>query len=687
VEDFGDGKVVCKMDGLDKKEMKSTKNIFVFVVCGGIEHIDTLHYSLEALKKFSKNEIYILTDAKRNEKQIIHDKILDISTPKYLNHHQASIFLKTGINKFLPKGNLYCYLDTDVVALSEMVDEIFNEYQLPITFGLDHCKMNKFSPSAINCNCKKQFENWEKELKSLFKKFKHLEREEEDLMLKPRLEQKLEDIKKDKLTYKIISLKFWLSPFFFNLDGEFFLDKRNKRWVNKAGKVVLYEEEDSAITMIEKFSEYRCDIEKNHLWTIDGKNVFDAKCNHLQTFINTKFDLKIENEEWHHWNGGVFLFDDQSHDFLNKWHENTLEIFKDPEWKTRDQGTLIATVFQFGLEMHKTLSSKFNYIADFEHDKIFYHENLKFSNEIDSKIVVPEFIHVYHHWGDDNWQVWKDVEQKTGLFLDKERNIFNGLWIGNELSKLELLTINSFLENGHQFRLWVYDEIITNLPKEVLIADANEIIPKSNVFSYKNKNSFGHGKGSYAGFSDIFRYKLLYERGGWWVDMDITCLKEIYTDKPYFFREHHQLSVVGNILKAPKRSELMKLCYEEAVGNVDENNTDWHKPIEILNSNIEKLGLNAYINKNISNRDMWDETSKYIWSEIEVPNDWLFIHWQNEEWRTKNVNKKNIFYGSTLAKLLEKHHLLQIPINDFDIIKNKIEHHSLTRKLLSLTTK
>ena len=30
------------------------KNIFVFVVCGGIEHIDTLHYSLEALKKFSK---------------------------------------------------------------------------------------------------------------------------------------------------------------------------------------------------------------------------------------------------------------------------------------------------------------------------------------------------------------------------------------------------------------------------------------------------------------------------------------------------------------------------------------------------------------------------------------------------------------------------------------------------------
>jgi hypothetical protein len=48
--------------------------------------------------------------------------------------------------------------------------------------------------------------------------------------------------------------------------------------------------------------------------------------------------------DWQHWNGGVFLFDDSSVEFLSSWHEKTvMRIFDLPNWKTRDQGTLIAT--------------------------------------------------------------------------------------------------------------------------------------------------------------------------------------------------------------------------------------------------------------------------------------------------------------------------------------------------------
>lgn len=662
------------------------ENIFVFVVCGDDEHIDTLHYSLAALKKYSKKKIIVITDSSRNKKSINHNHVIDIKTPLEYNNHQASIFLKTSLHQYLPKDNFYCYLDTDVVALSENVDAIFEEYLSPITFGLDHCKMNKFSPSAMNCGCDESFKNWEKELKALFKKYKHLEREEEDLVLKPILEKKLEEIKKNKLKYKLITFRFWLSPLVFNLDGEFFLEKKKKRWVHKSGKVVLYEEEDDAISMIEKHSDFRCDVGKNHLWTIYGKAVFDAKCDHLKNAVEKKFDISISVKDWHHWNGGVFLFNNESHDFLNKWHNKTLKIFKDPDWKTRDQGTLIATVFSNHLQNHKTLSSKFNYIADFDHDKIKYDGELCFTNEFDNQSIKPNFIHVYHHWGDDNWQVWKDVERQTEVYLNPERNIFNGLWIGKELSKLELLTIKSYLSKGYKFRLWVYEEIKTSLPQGLILADANEIIPKEKVFSYKHKNHFGHGKGSFAGFSDIFRYKLLFEKGGWWTDMDVTCLKEIYTDKPYFFREHHQLKVVGNVLKAPKGSELMQLCYEEAVSEVDENNQDWHKPIEILNKNIEKLDLENYIQKNVSNQDLWDETSQYIWSETKVPDNWLFIHWQNEEWRTKKVNRNSFYYASSLAQLLEKHDLLDIPNENKTLLLNKIEHHHLIRKIKSFTS-
>jgi hypothetical protein len=75
-------------------------NCFVYVVCGDKEHIDTLHYSLLFLKHFSSNKIIVLTDSSRNETPVIHDSIIDIKTPEKYNNHQASIYLKTGVNQF-----------------------------------------------------------------------------------------------------------------------------------------------------------------------------------------------------------------------------------------------------------------------------------------------------------------------------------------------------------------------------------------------------------------------------------------------------------------------------------------------------------------------------------------------------------------------------------------------------------
>ncbi len=126
---------------------------FVFVVCGAREHVETLHYSLRYLKHFSRNEIIVVTDSSRNEIAVEHDKVVDVKTPEHYNHHQASIYLKVGLNKFLPKGFNYCYLDTDVIALSGECDDIFRQKKGVITFAPDHCRMPKFSPSAVKCDC------------------------------------------------------------------------------------------------------------------------------------------------------------------------------------------------------------------------------------------------------------------------------------------------------------------------------------------------------------------------------------------------------------------------------------------------------------------------------------------------------------------------------------------------------
>jgi len=118
----------------------------------------------------------------------------------------------------------------------------------------------------------------------------------------------------------------------------------------------------------------------------------------------------------------------------------------------------------------------------------------------------------------------------------------------------------------------------------------------------------------------------------------------------------------------------MKLCYEESIQSIDENNTDWHKPIEILNKHIAALQLQSFIKTGVSNPDQWDKTSRFVNYGDLLPQDWYFIHWQNEEWRSRNISKQDFYFKSTLAKLLEKYRLFTIPESIMGRIANRIRH-------------
>ena len=128
---------------------------YVFVVCGAREHIDTLHFSIQYLRHFSSKEIIVITDSSRNEIPLEWDNIVDIKTPEHLNHHQASIYLKTSIHRYFALNGKYCYLDSDVIAVRDGVDDIFKMKIGPVTFCTDHCRMRKFSPYAVYDNRKR----------------------------------------------------------------------------------------------------------------------------------------------------------------------------------------------------------------------------------------------------------------------------------------------------------------------------------------------------------------------------------------------------------------------------------------------------------------------------------------------------------------------------------------------------
>jgi hypothetical protein len=252
--------------------------------------------------------------------------------------------------------------------------------------------------------------------------------------------------------------------------------------------------------------------------------------------------------------------------------------------------------------------------------------------------------------------------------LTPENEIINGLWIGEELSHLELLTLHSFISHGHRFHLWVYGPLNNTLPEEVVLKDANEILPQSAVYRRKyNDSQFNIGKGSVGSpFSDLFRYKLLYEKGGWWVDMDVTCLKPLQVDAPYFFRSHPLLPMIGNVLKVPPQSTLMKEVFEEVNATCDENTREWLKPNMILNEHIKQLGLEGYIVDNLSTSDWWEKVEIFIKTDRKLPESWKFIHWMNEEWRVQNLDKNKLFKGTRIGTLCE---LYAIPTQQHPFFK------------------
>lgn len=91
-----------------------------------------------------------------------------------------------------------------------------------------------------------------------------------------------------------------------------------------------------------------------------------------------------------------------------------------------------------------------------------------------------------------------------------------GLWIGSGLSKIEQLCIRSFQDHGHRFVLYTYDDI-ANVPSGTDVRDASGLVSRTDLQEFIRR-------GTMAGFSDWFRWTMLYKQGGYWVDMDMVCL-------------------------------------------------------------------------------------------------------------------------------------------------------------------
>jgi hypothetical protein len=169
-------------------------------------------------------------------------------------------------------------------------------------------------------------------------------------------------------------------------------------------------------------------------------------------------------------------------------------------------------------------------------------------------------------------------------FMLKSNRIIQSLWVKGTLKSLQRLCIKSFLDNGHEFHLYTYNPDI-NAPTGTVIKDAKEIIANEKVFL--------DSRGTLACFSDWFRYELLYEKGGWWVDADQLCLKAFDFDSDYVFSSEHAggtfRKVNTNAIKVPPHSDIISYClrFVRNSGSLDGSTWGIMGP-DLFNSYFEK---------------------------------------------------------------------------------------------------
>ena len=141
--------------------------------------------------------------------------------------------------------------------------------------------------------------------------------------------------------------------------------------------------------------------------------------------------------------------------------------------------------------------------------------------------------------------------------------VVQGLWIGGRLSTLERLCIRSFCAHGHEFHLYHYDAL-QNVPQVngLRLMDGADILPRTAIFRTRH--------GSLAIFSDLFRWELLRQKGGWWSDMDSVCLRplDLAGEIALGYADTEESLINTGMMKFP-RGHFMPAAMADACANVN----------------------------------------------------------------------------------------------------------------------
>jgi mannosyltransferase OCH1-like enzyme len=221
-------------------------------------------------------------------------------------------------------------------------------------------------------------------------------------------------------------------------------------------------------------------------------------------------------------------------------------------------------------------------------------------------------------------------------------------WAYGNLSEFERLCVESFVRLEYRVTIWTYDNLLS-APPGANVRDAREIIPEAEVFLNR--------QGSYAGFSDLFRYSVLSRRGGLYVDTDVFALRHVnelprsrflVTEKS-FGSERGEHLINGNVIfnPSPCSGDVIDLALAYSV-RFRKEDINWGEiGPDLLTAIVRIYPEHKYEIKDpqfANPIDYWDSPSMLLKPDVRLNRqESFFLHLYNETWKRNGVSK-NVSY-------------------------------------------
>ena len=228
------------------------------------------------------------------------------------------------------------------------------------------------------------------------------------------------------------------------------------------------------------------------------------------------------------------------------------------------------------------------------------------------------------------------------------------LWIGGALSRVERLSLASFVATGHSVHLYAYD-LVPNVPDGVTLLDASVIAPRENM--WRNGRAAGEGAGSWAAAANVFRYALLSRRGGYWVDTDVVALRPLPGRGDYFFAFEDATKINSAVLRLPAGSTLATLLLKTSLA-IGPDCTWGETGPRLLTTLVSLFGMREMAAQPESVYPVhYSRALELLQPDVggelgeSLARSWA-VHLWNEIWRRAGVDKNRRHAGSSVFESL-----------------------------------